>query len=109
MSSAVPTITPVEVNQWKLDGQVFSFLDIREIHEVTVSRLTEFNIPMAFCLSRQSEIPREHPVVVYCRTGGRSAATVSALITKHGFTNLYSLEGGITRWCSEIAPETEVG
>ena len=58
MQPPVPTITPHEVQQWKQDGQAFSFLDIREIHEVTGSRLTEVHIPMAFCLSRQAEIPR---------------------------------------------------
>ena len=109
MQPSVPTITPREVQQWQQDGQAFSFLDIREIHEVTVSRLTEVHIPMAFCLSRKSEIPRSHPVVVYCRAGGRSAATVRALMTKYGFDNLYSLEGGITAWCAAFSPEEEVG
>ena len=109
MQPPVPTITPHEVQQWKQDGHAFSFLDIREIHEVTVSRLTEDHIPMAFCLSKQAEIPRSHPVVVYCRAGARSAATVCALMTKYGFDNLYSLEGGITAWCAAFSPEEEVG
>ena len=109
MASSVPVITPREVQQWKLDGKDFAFLDIREIHEVTVSRLTDTHIPMAFCLSRQDEIPRDKPVVIYCRTGGRSAATVSALMTKYGFDNLFSLEGGITAWYTTFAPDQEVG
>ena len=109
MQPPVPTIAPREVQQWQQEGQAFSFLDIREIHEVTVSRLTEVHIPMAFCLSSQAEIPRSHPVVLYCRAGGRSAATVSALMTKYGFDNLYSLEGGITAWCAVFSPEEEVG
>ncbi|MBO75532.1 MAG: sulfurtransferase [Flavobacteriales bacterium] len=109
MQPPVPTITPHEVQQWQADGKGFSFLDIREIHEVTVSSLTQSHIPMAFCLSRQAEIPRTHAVVVYCRSGARSAATVSALMTKYNFDNLYSLEGGITQWCAVFCPEKEVG
>ena len=109
MQTPVPTVTPREVHQWQLDGKEFSFLDIREIHEVNVSRLTETHIPMAFCLSRNAEIPRTHPVVVYCRAGARSAATVSALMTKHGFDNLFSLEGGMTAWCAAFSPEEELG
>jgi len=105
----VPVISPQEVHQWKVDGKDFAFLDIREIHEVTVSRLTEFHIPMASCLSRRDEIPRDIPVVIYCRAGGRSAATVSALMTKYGLTNLYSLDGGITAWCAAFSPDQEVG
>jgi adenylyltransferase/sulfurtransferase len=109
MPSSVPVITPRDVHQWKVEGTDFAFLDIREIHEVTVSRLCDVHIPMAFCLSRHAEIPRDIPVVLYCRTGGRSAATVSALMTKQGFDNLYSLEGGITAWCAAFAPDQEVG
>ncbi|MFZ8836072.1 MAG: rhodanese-like domain-containing protein [Flavobacteriales bacterium] len=108
MHQNVPTLSPSQVHQWKENGTSFAFLDIREIHEVTVSRLTDFHIPMAFCLSRQAEIPRELPVILYCRAGGRSAATVSALITKFGFENLYSLEGGISAWCAQYDPGTEV-
>lgn len=105
----VPVISPHEVHQWKMDGKAFAFLDIREVHEVAVSKLTDFHIPMAFCLSRKDEIPRDIPVVVYCRAGGRSAATVSALMNKYGFTNLHSLDGGITAWCAAFSPEQEVG
>jgi len=109
VASIVPSITPQEAHQWQLEGKPFTFLDIREIHEVTVSKLTELHIPMAFCLARQTEIPRDLPVVLYCRTGGRSAATVSALMTKHGFDNLFSLEGGITAWYALFDPQKEVG
>lgn len=109
MKGPVSSVTPQAVHQWQLEGRRFTFLDIREINEVTVSRLTDVHIPMAFCLSRMAEIPRNHPVVVYCRSGSRSAATVSALSTKHGFTNLHSLVGGITAWMAEYSPETEVG
>jgi rhodanese-related sulfurtransferase len=30
-------------------------------------------------------------------------------MTKYGFDNLYSLEGGITAWCAAFSPEEEVG
>ncbi len=109
MLGNVSFVTVQEVHQWKLEGKNFTFLDIREIHEVTVSRLTDAHIPMAFCLSRHSEIPRDHSVVMYCRSGSRSAATVSALMTKYGFTNLHSLIGGITEWMALYEPDTEVG
>ena len=109
MQPPVPTITPREVQQWQQDGQAFSCLDIREIPEVTVSRLTAIHSPRALGLSRPAESPRSPPVVVYCRAGARSAATVSALMTKYGFDNLYSLEGGITAWCAAFSPEEEVG
>lgn len=107
MSEIVPSISANELESLR-KTETICILDIREAHEVTVSRITEFNIPMAFTLARQAEIPRDIPVVIYCRSGARSAATVSALMTKHGFTNLKSLEGGITAWAQQVEPGMEV-
>ena len=108
MNTKVQTISANQLQQWRDHGHEHAILDIREAHEVSVSKLSDFHIPMAFCLSRQSEIPRDIPVVIYCRSGARSAATVSALSTKHGFSNLCSLEGGITAWAKDVEPGMEV-
>ena len=108
MNTIVPSILPETMKQWLESGKEFKVLDIREAHEVSVSRLSEFHIPMAFCLSRQSEISRDIPVVIYCRSGAMSAATVSALCSKHCFDNLRSLEGGITAWAKAFEPGMEI-
>jgi adenylyltransferase/sulfurtransferase len=108
MNTIVPSILPKTIKQWLDSGKEFKLLDIREAHEVSVSRLSAFHIPMAFCLSRQSEISREVPVILYCRSGARSAATVSALCSKHGFDNLHSLQGGITAWAKAFEPRMEI-
>ena len=108
MNTIVPVILPAKMKQWLDHGKEFKILDIREAHEVSVSRLSEFHIPMAFCLARQAEIPRDIPVIVYCRSGARSSATVSALSSKHGFENLHSLKGGITEWAKVFEPGMEI-
>ena len=108
--SAVPQMTVDDL--WRLikEDAPHSILDIREIHEVETSHLENAaHIPMAFCLSRQTEIPRDIPVVVYCRSGARSSAIVSALMSKYDFTNLHSLSGGMTEWARAIDPQIEVG
>ena len=97
------------MKQWLDSKADFTLLDIREAHEISISRLCDFHIPMSFCLSRQSVIPRDGPVGLYCRPGARAAATVRALCTKHGFENLYSLAGGITGWAKAFDPEMEIG
>lgn len=43
---------------------------------------------------------RKVPVVVYCRSGGRSALAADAL-RRLGFTKPLSLAGGINKWISE--------
>ena len=108
--TGVPQMTANELSLLVKGSAPHFILDIREIHEVETSHLEQsIHIPMAFCLSRQAEIPRDIPVVVYCRSGARSLAIVSALMTKYNFTNLHSLNGGITLWAKEIDPQLEVG
>lgn len=50
---------------------------------------------------------RERPIVLYCRTGGRSALAAESL-KKLGFTRVRSLAGGITAWTAAGKPVTNV-
>jgi len=43
------------------------------------------------------KLDKTKPVVLYCRSGGRSAKCSKKLI-EAGFTKVYDLEGGITQW-----------
>ena len=43
-------------------------------------------------------------VVIYCRTGVRSAGIVNLLENKFSFDNVYNLEGGIMKWREDIDP-----
>ncbi|MFO0628496.1 MAG: rhodanese-like domain-containing protein [Polyangiales bacterium] len=43
------------------------------------------NIPVHTLEARLREIPKDRPVVVYCRSGGRSA-NAAALLQRHGYT-----------------------
>lgn len=54
------------------------------------------NIPLEHLGKRIAEIP-EGPVVVYCRTGGRSS-TAASLLEQTGRMNVLDLVGGITAW-----------
>jgi len=53
------------------------------------------NIPVGDIESRLSELPKDHPVVVYCRSGMRAARAASALRAA-GFT-AYNM-GGVDAW-----------
>lgn len=46
---------------------------------------------------------KEQPVLVYCRTGGRAALAACAL-QELGFTNVCSIDGGITAWIDAGLP-----
>ncbi|PWK18241.1 rhodanese-like domain-containing protein [Xanthomarina spongicola] len=42
-------------------------------------------------------LDKTKPVVLYCKSGGRSASCAKKLI-EAGFVKVYDLEGGITQW-----------
>jgi predicted sulfurtransferase len=49
-------------------------------------------------------LDKEKPVMVYCKSGGRSARAASILKDK-GFENVYDLDGGIIGWEEDLSTE----
>ena len=80
------------------------FLDIREQHEFDQVRIPGSTLlPMSQINSRFQEIPKDKEVVVYCRTGSRSANLLGQLVNM-GYTNLLNLEKGIVDWHQKQYP-----
>ncbi len=72
-------------------------LDVREQMEWEMANLAHLgavHLPMGEVAGRLDEIPADRPVVVYCHSGARSLE-VAGLLMKHGYTDVYNLEGGI--------------
>lgn len=86
-------------------GADFQLIDVREPHEYEICNLKGELIPQGNIPSNVDKINRDKTVVVHCRSGMRSANTISYLEKNHGFTNLYNLKGGILAWADEIDPE----
>jgi sulfur-carrier protein adenylyltransferase/sulfurtransferase len=82
----------------------FQLIDVREPKEHEYSNIGGDLIPMGTIFNRIDQINREKKVVVYCRSGSRSANVVRALEQRYGFENLYNLKGGILDWSDEIDP-----
>jgi adenylyltransferase/sulfurtransferase len=49
-------------------------------------------------MSKVAEIPRDQPVIIYCRKGIRSQIAIQRLEEKFAFTNLFNLQGGLEKW-----------
>ena len=64
---------------------------------------TNLRIQHLLIPTRTDDIPRDQDVVVYCRTGGRSAA-VARFLTVAGWSEdrVYNLRGGIHEWSDTI-------
>jgi rhodanese-related sulfurtransferase len=56
-------------------------------------------IPNDSLMLRANELEefKDRPILVYCRTGGRSTKAAETL-TKLGFSQVYNLDGGISAW-----------
>ena len=51
-----------------------------------------------------AEVGKNDPVVLICRTGSRTDALARELMEKHGYTRVYNVRNGITRWVGENNP-----
>lgn len=51
-----------------------------------------------------AEVARDEPVALICRTGNRTDALARDLMEKHGYTRVYNVRDGITRWIGEDNP-----
>lgn len=105
-SSAVQQeITVQQLQQWRAAGRKFQLIDVRESSEYDAANLGGELIPLGTILEQISRISTELDVVVYCRSGKRSAAAIQTLETAQGFSNLYNLRGGIEAWIAEVDPD----
>ncbi|GAA5139683.1 molybdopterin-synthase adenylyltransferase MoeB [Prosthecobacter algae] len=100
----VPTITVQELQDKRSRQEDHFLLDVREPDEYAAAQIEGSTlIPLAQITARAAEIPRDKPVLVHCRSGVRSAKAVAAL-QDLGYTQVWSVAGGILAWAKEIDP-----
>ena len=83
-------------------------LDVRKDDEFNGGHLSgALHIPLEQLQARHDELQayRDRPIVVYCRSGQRSARAATAL-KKMNFTSLYKLAGGMLAWQNGNWPVT---
>ncbi|KXK49367.1 MAG: rhodanese domain-containing protein [Chloroflexi bacterium OLB13] len=87
------------------DNTPHVLLDVRTPAEFAEGHIPgAVNIPVDALQSRLSEVPSDVPVVVYCRSGNRSA-TASQILDRAGYETVYDL-GGIIAWSAQGLPVT---
>jgi rhodanese-related sulfurtransferase len=81
-------------------------LDLREQTEFAAGRLPNaLHIPLAQLAARGQELAKfiGRPVIAYCDRGNRSRAAAAAL-AKLGFTEVFTLQGGLRAWSDAGMP-----
>jgi molybdopterin/thiamine biosynthesis adenylyltransferase/rhodanese-related sulfurtransferase len=100
---AIAEISVQELKTLMDSNAMFQLIDVREPTEITIVSLQGENIPLKNIEQQSAKIRSDIPVIVHCKSGGRSAAAVRKLQTL-GFTNVKNLTGGILKWIEEINP-----
>jgi adenylyltransferase/sulfurtransferase len=95
-------ISAQELKRMQDAGEAFQLIDVREPYEAERCTLGGTLIPMGEIVDRLSEIRKDIPVVMHCRSGARSSAVINALSTRYGYTNLVNLKGGIMAYGLEV-------
>ena len=104
LAAVASNIAPPAANQLLKERKNVYLLDVRTLGEYQQMRLADAHlIPIDEVMRRISEIPQDHPVVVYCAVGSRSAQVFNYL-ARRGYREVYNLEGGIYAWAQNGYP-----
>ena len=101
-----PTMTAQQLQAKMAKKEPLFLLDVREEDEYAQGHIEGATlIPVKSIRASLDKLPKDKPLVLYCRSGRRSGRVVDFLATE-GFTNAVSLEGGILAWSAAGAKTT---
>ncbi len=106
-AAAGSTITPRELRDLLESGVEVALIDVREPAEWDINRIAGAQlIPKSTIDTGDglSRLPQGRVPVLYCKTGVRSAEVLAA-VKKAGFPDAVHLQGGITAWAKQYAPD----
>lgn len=97
-------ITVHDLEKLLQEGAVL--VDVRTHGEVAQGMIPDAkHVPLDEILAHADSFSKDQPLVLQCKSGGRSAQAC-ALLEAKGFKNLYNLAGGIEAWRKAGKPTT---
>jgi molybdopterin/thiamine biosynthesis adenylyltransferase/rhodanese-related sulfurtransferase len=100
----VAEITPTMLAERLSRGDDFDLIDVREPHEVQIASIAGARvIPLGTLGAEMGSLSTAREIVVFCRSGARSANAVRQLRAA-GFSRVSHVAGGILRWSAEVDP-----
>jgi adenylyltransferase/sulfurtransferase len=100
------TISATELKEMLDAGKDPYLVDVREPVEYEIVRIPGgVLVPKDRILSGEAlaELPQDRPLVLYCRTGVRSAEALAA-VKAAGFRDAVHVQGGVTAWATQVDP-----
>lgn len=92
--------TTQEIKERQAEGnEDFLLLDVREDYERAEFNIGGIHIPLGDLMASFDKLAahKDEEVVVYCRSGKRSAMAAQ-LLSQSGFANVRNLTGGMLAW-----------
>jgi sulfur-carrier protein adenylyltransferase/sulfurtransferase len=100
----VPEITPLALKAELDSSDPPLLIDVRDAEEWEISRIEGARlIPRAELPEKVDELTHAREIVLYCRSGNRSAHATQLLLDL-GFSHVKSLAGGINAWAEQVDP-----
>lgn len=97
-------IEPTDLAARLANGERFRLIDVREPHELEISQIEGAElIPLGSLASRMHELDSAEEMVLFCKSGSRSARAVE-LLAGAGFRKQKNLKGGINAWARQVDP-----
>lgn len=102
--AAAQSLSPAEYqSRFIADNVPHVLLDVRTSEEFNNGHIHgAVNIPVDTLASRLSEVPADQTIVVYCRSGNRSAQAAQ-ILEQAGYTRIYDM-GGLNDWTAQGFP-----
>jgi adenylyltransferase/sulfurtransferase len=100
------TITAADLKEMLDAGKAPYLVDVREPVEYEIVKIPGgVLIPKDRILSGEAlaELPQDKPLVLYCKTGVRSAEALAA-VKAAGFRDAVHVQGGVTAWATQVDP-----
>jgi molybdopterin/thiamine biosynthesis adenylyltransferase/rhodanese-related sulfurtransferase len=100
------TISVDELDDWLRNEKPIHLVDVREPAEYEIVRIPgSVLVPKGEILSGRAlaSLPQDRQIVLYCKSGVRSAETLAAL-KGAGFRDAVHVQGGVLAWVKRIDP-----
>jgi molybdopterin/thiamine biosynthesis adenylyltransferase/rhodanese-related sulfurtransferase len=104
------TITPAELKDWLDADKAIDLIDVREPAEWEIVRIPGARlVPKGEILSGAAlaDLPQDRQIVLYCKSGMRSAEALAALKAA-GFKDAVHVQGGVVSWIRQIDPSLPI-
>lgn len=96
-------VEPREVAAWLAAGQELVFLDLRNPATVGAARVAKAE-PLDFAnQAKYMQLPKDTRIVFLCQSG-MTSLDAAAYFAGHGFTQVYSVRGGVEGWRAQVDP-----